>query len=124
MKTTTQSGQAWRGYERARRVKSSVVENKYIGYKLIKRTKIMKLIVMVLVFSLLIVSGVWFYILPGFDSGTALVTALVSFVGLFVKNKVAANSFSQKITNNSFGIQAGGDVNINNSNAGKDKDKK
>lgn len=84
----------------------------------------MKLIIMVLVFSLLIVSGVWFYILPGFDSGTALVTALVSFVGLFVKNKVAANSFSQKITNNSFGIQAGGDVNINNSNAGKDKDKK
>ena len=74
---------------------------------------LMKIVIILLLLILIVASGSWFYIHPGFDSGIALVTALITSIGLLVKERNKEKSLNQVIKNNSFGIQAGGNVNIN-----------
>jgi len=69
---------------------------------------------------LTIACAFWLFIKPGFDSGTALLAALVTLVGLFIADKTQSSSFQQKVTGGSTGIQAGGNVNINSKENRKD----
>lgn len=72
----------------------------------------MKNIVKFLALILLVSSGLWLYVKPGFDSLIATIAALISLVGTFIVDKSSPNSFKQKVSQKSVGIQAGGNVNI------------
>lgn len=62
--------------------------------------------------ALFAASAVWFAIKPGFDSGTAALTAFGALIGFSFKESKSRGNMVQKIKGNSTGIQAGGDVNI------------
>lgn len=80
----------------------------------------MKFLAKTIALILTISCAIWLFVKPGFDSGTALLAALVTLVGLFITDKDQASSFTQKVSGGSTGIQAGGSVNINTD--GKNKD--
>lgn len=62
----------------------------------------------------LLIAIAWLYVDPKFDSAFATAIALAAVIALFVTTKKMKQSPSQSqaITNNSTGIQAGGDVKI------------
>ncbi|EOL9012074.1 hypothetical protein ACM918_001444 [Cronobacter malonaticus] len=79
----------------------------------------MKFLIKILALILLVASGAWFWLKPGFDSGIAAITALIMLLGLFSSDKLNVNSLRQKVSRNSCGIQAGGNVTIS---TGKEKE--
>ncbi|MGV4039728.1 hypothetical protein ACV8T3_09105 [Citrobacter portucalensis] len=78
----------------------------------------MKILIKILALLSLVASGIWFWFKPGFDSGIAILTALIMLLGLFVSDKTNVNALRQKVSKNSCGIQAGGNVTIS---TGKEK---
>lgn len=80
----------------------------------------MKFLAKTIALLLTIACAIWLFIKPGFDSGTALLAALVTLVGLFIADKTQSSSFQQKVSGGSTGIQAGGNVSINSKENSKD----
>ena len=64
--------------------------------------------------SILILVGsiVWYYFIPGFESGIAALVGLSGFIGAFIVEKKKATQ-SQKVEGGSVAIQSGRDTNIN-----------
>jgi len=81
----------------------------------------MKFLTKIIAVLLTISCSIWLFIKPGFDSGTALLAALVTLIGLFIADKTQSSFFQQKVSRGSTGIQAGGNVSINSKQNNKDQ---
>lgn len=68
-------------------------------------------------------ASVWVIYKPSFDSGTALVAAILAVGGLYLAGKkhveTAHNSQSQSVSEHGIGIQAGRDVKLGESSGPK-----
>ncbi len=75
-----------------------------------------KTLLIILCIIAIIICGVWFYKSPGFDSGTALITAIIALVSLFLNSGGNKRNIkmSQSGGKNSKFFQSGGDMTINN----------
>lgn len=72
----------------------------------------MKILLKCLAFIAFVLACGWTYKSPGYDSIIAAVTALLALLGLFISGKRSGGNLNQKIGDNSFGIQAGGNISI------------
>lgn len=78
----------------------------------------MQLVIKVLSVLALVVSLCWLYFEPSFEPVLTSVVSLSALISSFVfgnRNKEQSSSQSQQVSLNSSGIQAGGNVTINNS---------
>lgn len=70
-----------------------------------------------------IASVAWFISAPGWEPGILILTSAGAFIGFFIGEnkgkKEKSNNQQQTVSKSSVGIQAGGDVNINNSKGDK-----
>ena len=68
----------------------------------------------------LLVSVVWLFFRPDFDSLAAVAAALVAFIAALLMKKETTASHSQKqvVSNGAIGIQAGRDANVTNARSG------
>ncbi|MES1998926.1 MAG: hypothetical protein V4446_06410 [Pseudomonadota bacterium] len=83
---------------------------------------------MILIYRLITTLGLliaitWLYVDPKFDSVFATAIALAAVIALFITTKKMKRlpSQSQVVTNNSSGIQAGGNVNMGSVDASRKK---
>lgn len=83
----------------------------------------MKMIIRVLSIVALAISACWFYYHPDFEPGLSFVVSISSLISTFIfgNEKREKGIQKQKVSENSFGIQSGGDVSINISSS-TDKD--
>ncbi|MFP1920401.1 hypothetical protein [Lonsdalea quercina] len=76
----------------------------------------MKFTCKILAAAIFLASLIWVYAKPDFDSGIAVLTALLALSGLFISDRRDVGKLSQKISGNSTGIQANGNINIGTQN--------
>jgi hypothetical protein len=72
----------------------------------------MRIVIKLVLFTAFIACVVWATMKPGFDSVTAAIVALGTFLGALVVDKKSEATQSQNVGANSTAIQAGRDVNI------------